>query len=187
MKYARGKHPNSNGNGFKKGNKIWLGRKLSEEHKKKLSVSKLGNKNPLFGKQLTLEHRTKISNSHKGEKSHYWKGGLTKLSKIVRNSFKYRQWRSDVFTRDNFTCAECDSKGGRLEADHIIPFSFIYNRNNIKTYEEAMECEELWNINNGRTLCRECHSKTDTYLFKANNFTKQPQETGFDMLYKKNV
>ena len=25
---------------------------------------------------------------------------------------------------------------------------------------EALACEEFWNINNGRTLCKECHNKT---------------------------
>lgn len=35
---------------------------------------------------------------------------------------------------------------------------------NIKNYNEALLCEELWNINNGRTLCLPCHKTTDTYL-----------------------
>lgn len=30
---------------------------------------------------------------------------------------------------------------------------------NIKSYEQALNCEELWNINNGRTLCKKCHKK----------------------------
>jgi len=29
--------------------------------------------------------------------------------------------------------------------------------------EQAVNCEELWNINNGITLCKECHKKTDSY------------------------
>lgn len=28
-----------------------------------------------------------------------------------------------------------------------------------KTLEDAENCEELWNINNGRTLCKSCHIK----------------------------
>jgi len=33
----------------------------------------------------------------------------------------------------------------------------------ILSKEEALSCDELWNINNGRTLCIGCHKKTDTY------------------------
>jgi len=33
----------------------------------------------------------------------------------------------------------------------------------INSLEEALNCEELWNVNNGRTLCRKCHNKTKTY------------------------
>ena len=36
--------------------------------------------------------------------------------------------------------------------------------NNIKTLEEAIRCPELWDINNGRTLCNTCHNKTKRYL-----------------------
>ena len=29
--------------------------------------------------------------------------------------------------------------------------------------EQALNYEELWNINNGETLCENCHKETDTY------------------------
>lgn len=32
--------------------------------------------------------------------------------------------------------------------------------NDIKTVEQARECSELWNINNGETLCEQCHDLT---------------------------
>lgn len=46
---------------FQKGNTIWLGRKRSEETKKKMSEVKIGEKNPMFGKHLSEDHRNKIS------------------------------------------------------------------------------------------------------------------------------
>ena len=91
--------------------------------------------------------------------SHFnWKGGITSLSSRIRHLFKYRQWRSDIFTRDDYTCQICGLRGGELNVDHYPKmFSEIFKENNIKTLEEAEICEEFWNINNGRTLCKKCH------------------------------
>jgi len=93
-----------------------------------------------------------------GVKSSNWKGGITPLHNRIRGSFKYRQWRSDVFTRDDFTCQECGRRGGALRAHHgPKSFAFISELNDIRTFEQAMDCEELWNINNGITYCTKCH------------------------------
>lgn len=118
---------------------------------------------------MSLEARKKMSESHRGEKAYQWKGNST-LTFQIRNCFKYRQWRSDVFTRDSFTCQGngCgDCRVGNLQADHKKPFALILEHNNIKNIEEALECEELWNINNGITLCIPCHKKTDTWGYKT--------------------
>jgi hypothetical protein len=137
------------------------GRPKSKEHIKKLVSSHLGY-------IQSKEERLKHSVAQKGSKGSNWRGGISTLGNLIRSCFRYRQWRSDVFTRDDFTCVHCGNRGGKLHADHIKPFSLILKENNIKTLDEAGCCEELWNINNGRTLCVECHKKTDTYLSKAN-------------------
>ncbi len=99
----------------------------------------------------------------RGNKNPMWKGGTTLLKTRVRDCFKYFQWRSDIFTRDDFICQECERRGVYLEAHHIKLLSKIIEEYEIKTLEEALICEELWNINNGMTLCRECHDKTKGY------------------------
>lgn len=93
-----------------------------------------------------------------------WKGGITPLNKNIRNSKDYSNWRKAIFERDNYTCQECGKVGGYLEAHHS-PKSFaqIIKENNIKTFEQALECKELWDINNGITLCLDCHKLTDNY------------------------
>jgi 5-methylcytosine-specific restriction endonuclease McrA len=96
------------------------------------------------------------------KENHYnWKGGRTELNRIIRHSYKYRQWRSDVFTRDDFTCQKCGKRGIYLEAHHY-PKGFwqILEEYKIEKIEDAFACEELWNINNGITLCLDCHNKT---------------------------
>lgn len=78
--------------------------------------------------------------------------------------------------RDNFTCILCKRKGGWskeekirviLNVDHIKAFSLIIKENNITDLEIAFSCKELWNIENGRTLCCNCHKKTDNFGTKA--------------------
>ena len=144
---------------FKKGIKF----NHSKNTKEKISLSKKG-------KPLSEEHKINLRIPHIGsgiykhklisDKHPNWKGGITPLTKVIRHSFKYRQWRSDIFTRDNFICQECFLENCYLEAHHIDKFSNIIERNKIKTLEKALNCEELWNINNGITLCNKCHNKT---------------------------
>jgi hypothetical protein len=95
----------------------------------------------------------------KGYKHHNWKGGITPFRIKIWHSEEYKLWRKAVFERDNFTCIWCGRKGGRLQADHIKPF--------------ALFPELRFAIDNGRTLCEECHKKTDTYGGKIRNYAKR--------------
>jgi hypothetical protein len=119
------------------------------------------------GKKFSLEHRRKMSEAHLGAKHHLWKGGITPIVISIRNCFKYRQWRSDIFTRDDYTCSNCGSRGVRLEVHHIKSFSTIMEDYKIKTLDDGVNCEELWNINNGVTLCKECHNITTNFGRKS--------------------
>ena len=112
---------------------------------------------------------TKRKNPRYGERASNWKGGKTRLTQLIRSSFQYRQWRSDIFQRDNYSCMDCGKKSsGDIEVHHLNPLAKIIQENNITNIEEAIKCEELWNINNGLTLCIKCHKKTDTYCNQRN-------------------
>jgi len=144
--------------------KSLTGRKLSEDTRFKISESGKGRKH-------SKETRLKMSEAHKGKKvlnrsgnkNHNWKGGVTSLGLQIRSNLKYKKWREFCFVRDGYTCVFCGAKGGRLNVDHIEAFSKIIQDNSITSVTKALRCKKLWDIKNGRTLCIECHKKTDTY------------------------
>jgi NUMOD3 motif len=136
-----------------------LGKKFSVEHRQKISKGHMGLKH-FNRKSSSKEGNIKRSIALRGENSSNWKGGITPLVRIIRTCFEYRQWRSDVFTRDGFMCSECGITGVYFEAHHKKRFSIIMKENNIDTIDKALICSELWDINNGITLCNKCHAKT---------------------------
>jgi len=156
-------------------------RKISEGHKGirptnatrlKMSLAKKGKVSPLRGTKQTESAKLKNSIAHRGEKSSGWRGGLTSLIRSIRRGIKYRSWRTLVFTRDNYTCVWCGANKKYLNADHIEQFAILLRKFEIKSLEQAENCEDLWNINNGRTLCIDCHKETDTYLNKGKKYLK---------------
>lgn len=134
------------------------GQKMSDEQKKKIG---LANGNP--------SHETRKRKSDGAKKRvkdgthNFWKGGVCEKNKIIRQSMEYRLWRTAVFERDNYTCIWCGEKSRKgksleIQADHIKPF--------------ALFPELRFAIDNGRTLCRECHKKTETFGWNMYNKNK---------------
>ena len=107
---------------------------------------------------------------YKGKNHRLWRGGTSKRSQRIRALPKYRKWYMSVFQRDNFTCVHCGENGNHkannLCADHIKQFALILKENKITSIEKAKVCNELWDISNGRTLCRPCHRLTDSFAKK---------------------
>jgi hypothetical protein len=94
-----------------------------------------------------------------GIHSPMYKGGVTLENEKIRKSARYRNWRTKIFKRDDYTCQECGQRGRRLNADHIKPF--------------ALFPELRFKLSNGRTLCEECHRQTDTYGVNTKYYATQ--------------
>ena len=142
------------------------GRKLSKTHIDNIRLATIKRiKEDGFGFQKGHKPSQKWLDVHKeriGEKAANWRGGLTKLQDKIRKSPEYKLWRTAVFERDNYTCIWCGERGAKLNADHIKPF--------------ALYPELRFAIDNGRTLCEDCHKTTETYL---NSFGKNQYSKGF--------
>ena len=129
-----------------------IGKKTSEATKKILSeVGKRPNKGHFkVGHKIANPFQFKRG-QNKGADNPMWKGGVTSQSQAIRSSIEYKLWRKAVFERDNYACIWCGlGKSGTLNADHIKPF--------------ALYPELRLAIDNGRTLCVDCHKTTDSYL-----------------------
>ncbi|MEK6828954.1 MAG: HNH endonuclease [Nanoarchaeota archaeon] len=151
----------------------------TEETKRKISQTMKGkipkNLNMLHLLPRNKEWKRKIGEAHKGMKhtektkrqiSKKKRNPLRPIYIAIRECYKMTEWKKRIIKRDNYTCQWCGQYSGELNVDHIKPFTLILKENKIKTVEESLDCQELWNIDNGRTLCINCHKKTDTWGFR---------------------
>jgi len=98
-----------------------------------------------------------------------WKGGIYPEHLKIRHSVEMKRWRLKIFNHDNYACVLCSRKrikGDRviLHADHYPKtFAVLLKKLKLDTFEKAKKSKKFWDIKLGRTLCRECHLKTDTH------------------------
>jgi 5-methylcytosine-specific restriction endonuclease McrA len=137
---------------FKKGQKAWnSGLKMSKETIDKISKSLKGRKAWNKGKKRWWKSPSEFKKGDNSKDKHYnWKGGISRGYKTGYYSSDYIKWRLSVFERDHFTCQVCNQVGGYLTAHHIKSFAH---------YPELR-----FVIDNGVTLCEECHKQTDNYM-----------------------
>ncbi len=93
-----------------------------------------------------------------------WNPNRTKEYRIkFRKTEESYAWVRDVYERDGYTCQICgDSKGGNLNAHHIF---------NYADYEEYR-----LDVNNGVTLCVDCHKLFHSKYGYGNNDVTQFRE-----------
>lgn len=117
----------------------------------------------IFRKHTTASQRIKVkikkqSLSISGAKAHNWRGGVTPEIERIRSSAQYKHWRTQVFIRDKYTCQKCFAKSGN-------GYTIILNAHHIKSF--ALFPNERFSVDNGITLCEQCHIQIDTCRGKS--------------------
>ena len=100
-----------------------------------------------------------FSKYYSGENAYWYNSNKSEEERIVgRKIPSYFRWRRLVYERDNYCCRICGCKeNDKLNAHHIMNYS---------EYEELRV-----DVNNGITMCKECHKDFHTrYGYKNNNF-----------------
>jgi len=162
------------------GFKYWNGRcrscskkgKLNPMYGKKRPEMSFQNKSIHTGKKRSKIAKFRMKSNHADfsrEKHPQWKGGIKSLELEIRKLSNYVIWRKKVFERDNYTCQNCEQYGVRLEAHHIKSFKELYTEflkeyNQFSSIEDketlirlATNWQPFWDIENGKTLCKDCH------------------------------
>jgi 5-methylcytosine-specific restriction endonuclease McrA len=144
-----------------KPNSHWKGKKLSEKHRKNISLGGMG-------KVMSKEAKEKMSLAQKGNTNGIGnksrtgqKRSLNEVIKVGETIMKGRNYknirdvhnkwyRNRVLERDNFVCQECGRREIEMHTHHIISVKEC-----ITTKQEHL----IYDVNNGITLCGDCHRK----------------------------
>lgn len=80
-----------------------------------------------------------------GENHYLWNPNLTDEDRADKRNLKENiYWRKQVFEKDNYTCQICGQRGIELEAHHLNGYHWCI--------------KERFDIDNGVSLCLNCHS-----------------------------
>lgn len=147
-----------------------IGNKLSEETKIKISKStsgknsylfgKTGKDHPWFGKHHSEEHKQKMRELFLGKNSPVWNFNKTDEERLNDRSYpEYKEWRILIYKRDEYTCQICGQVNGELRAHHLDGYANNYDKRIL--------------LENGITLCKECHDDFHHQFGNRNNTKKQ--------------
>lgn len=125
----------------------------------------------LCDKDAIVNRSVKFSATYQGVDVDGWNGFLTPERIRIRKSSEYTKWRESVFNRDNYTCRCCgirSSKGNPiyLNAHHLNSF--------------ASNPALRFDIDNGITLCYNCHDVRAIGSFHNLYGTKNNTKSQFD-------
>jgi len=93
-------------------------------------------------KHIGINHKRYKYPDITGKRNPNWKGGISSKRKYYRTK-EYKNWRTSVFEKNNYTCWICGKTGGNLHAHHV--------------YEVSKFPDKIYDVKNGITLCAKYH------------------------------
>lgn len=97
-----------------------------------------------------------------GENNYNWKGGYDSEKVRFRKTYEFKIWVKEVYQRDAYTCQCCGKKGGKLNAHHLDGYNWCV--------------EKRTDVDNGITLCEDCHNDFHDKYGRGNNTKEQFEE-----------
>lgn len=96
-----------------------------------------------------------------GENNYNWNPNITQAEREDKRLYnEYIRWRQDVYEKDNYTCQCCNQRGhGTLNVHHLDGYNWCK--------------EKRTDINNGITLCEDCHKGFHSIYGYGNNTKEQ--------------
>jgi hypothetical protein len=83
------------------------------------------------------------------------------LRSLIEKSPIYRNWKKEVFKKYGKICQICGTKDN-LEIHHRQSMYSILKNNNVDSVYKAIDCKELWDVENGIVLCSKCHKEMES-------------------------
>jgi len=104
--------------------------------------------------------RERASEANSGEKHYKYNSNLTYEERQIKRKYpEYYEWVKAIFERDNYTCQYCGRRGRNLCAHHL------------DGYDNFPELRIL--LENGITLCKNCHVNFHHRYGRGNNTREQ--------------
>jgi len=112
-----------------------------------------------------------LSDKRKGKNNPMWDDSISDELRYKRRSYpEYHDWRKNVLSRDNYTCVCCEkNEGNSCHAHHLDGYFWCI--------------EKRTDIDNGVTLCANCHLKFHSMYGRGFNTKEQFEEYLSNKLY----
>jgi hypothetical protein len=113
-----------------------IGKDISDETRKKLRDTKIGENNPMYGKDFSKEHREKIGLSSKGEKNYWYGKEGSNKGKKFSDETKKKMSESAIGKKMSEESRKkmSESQKGRI----------AWNKGKVSSEETKLKMKEAW-------------------------------------------